>query len=301
MERPTWRDNLTAGSLLLPFSIIFFGFLAYPIIYSLNLSLHRVTDLYDVFGGLKWVGLQNYANLLTDPEFWWALLMTLYYAVLSISLSIIVSFTLAVLLHQGIRAAKIYRTAFFMPYVLDLFVVAIVWTFIYSAPYGILPQLLGKLYSKWSGINFLALPSTAMLAIVFAMVLKNAGFGMILFLAGLQNIPHSLYEAAEIDGATGIKKHWYVTLPMLKPIVLFMIVTGLIASLSAFAEFYGMTGGGPIVNLGGRALGVTKVTGLYLFRAFENLKLGYAAATSFILLILTVALSFAGLKLMGRR
>ena len=227
--------------------------------------------------------------------------MTFYYAILSIPLSIIVSFILAVLLHQGIKAAKLYRTAFFMPYVLDIFVVAIVWTFIYSAPYGVLPQLMGKINSQWAGVNFLALPWTAMLAVVFAMVLKNAGFGMILFLAGLQNISKSLYEAAEIDGATGIKKHWFVTLPMLKPVVLFMVVTGVIAALSAFAEFYGMTGGGPIVNLKGNALGMTKVTGLYLFRAFENLKLGYAAATSFLLLILTVILSVAGFKLIGRR
>ena len=301
MEKPTTKDNITSYLFLLPFAFIFLTFLAYPIIYSLWLSFHKVTNLYDVFGGLQYIGLRNYITLLSDPEFWWAVAMTFYYAILSIPLNIIVSLILAILMHRGLKATNIYRTAFFMPYVLDIFVVAIVWTFIYSAPYGILPQLMGKIHSNLRGVNLLATPLASMPAIVLAMVLKGAGFGMVLFLAGLQNIPKSLYEAGEIDGATGFKKHIYITLPMLRPILLFMVVTGVVASLSAFAEFYGMTGGGPTISLGGQALGVTRVTGLYLFRAFENLKLGYAAATSFILLIFTIALSLIGVKLIKRK
>jgi len=300
MEQTGIKENLRAYLLLLPFLVIFLGFLAYPIIYSVRLSFHEVTDLYNVFGGLKPVGLSHYAKILSDKEFWWGVLMTFYYALLTIPTGIIVSLFLAVLLNQKLKGSSIYRSAFFVPFVLDTFVVGIVWTFIYSAPYGILPNLLAKINEKWGSVNFLALPALAMPSVAMAMVLKNAGFGMVLFLAGLQNIPESLYEAAEIDGATGLKKHLYITIPMLKPIILFMIITGIIGSLSAFAEFYGMTGGGPTINLGGNAFGATKVTGMYLYRAFESLKLGYASATSFILLVITLILSYFGMKLLGR-
>ncbi len=290
------RESLISYSLILPFLIIFCIFLLYPIVYSLILSFHKVTDLYDVFGSMKLVGVGNYIKLFKDVEFGWALLMTLYYAILSIPIGIAFSFLLAFLMRKDIKGRNIFRTCFFLPFVLDVFVVAIVWTVLYSSPYGVVMRAF-----NFIGLKIpppLATPSTAMPSIVIAMTLKGAGFGMILFIAAMDNIPQSLFEAASIDGASNFEKIRYITIPLIKPVILFLVIIGTIAALSAFAEFYGMTGGGPMVNFKGNIVGATRVTGMYLYRNFESLKLGYAAAISFILLLISMAISLVSLRLL---
>ena len=292
VSRTSWQAYL----FIIPFAIFFAIFLGYPFFYALYLSFHKVTDIYDAFNALKFVHLHNYIKLMKDVEFWWSILMSLLYGAMTIPLSIFVSLILANLLHRTFSLVKLYRTGFFLPYLLDVFVVAIVWKFLYAHPYGIITQLLQRI-----GIDIpplLASPKTAMLSVAIAMTLKGCGFGMLLYLAGLQNIPRSLYEAASIDGAPPWKQLFYITLPMLKPITLFMVVTGIIGALSAFAEFYGMTGGGPIIRVGSHILGCTKVAGLYLFRNLESLKLGYAAAISFVLLIIALIISAVSAKLL---
>ena len=290
------RENLISYSLIFPFLLIFCIFLLYPIIYSLILSFHKVTDLYDVFGSMKFVGSGNYIKLFKDVEFGWALLMTLYYAALSIPIGIALSFLLAVLTRGSIKGRNIFRTCFFLPFVLDVFVVAIVWTFLYSSPYGVVMRAFNFIGLKISPP--LSTSSTAMPSIVIAMALKGAGFGMILFIAAMDNIPQSLFEAASIDGASNFEKIKYITIPLIKPVILFLVIIGTIGALSAFAEFYGMTGGGPMVNFKGNTVGATRVTGMYLYRNFESLKLGYAAAISFILLLISMAISLVSLRLL---
>jgi len=280
--------------------IIFVAFLGYPIFYSIYLSFHKVVDLYDVFGGMENVGLQNFAKLFSDPEFSWSILITFYYAALLIPMGLFTSFILALLLNNKLKGARVFRSAYFLPFVLDVFVVALVWRFLYSAPYGIVIKILNTLH-----INVappLGTPSTALPSIAMAMALKNAGLGMILFLAGIQNIPQSVYEASDIDGASTWRKHISITLPLLRPILLFLVVTGMIGVFSAFAEFYGMTDdGGPWITFYENTLGMTKATGFYLFRQFESLKLGYAAAVSLILLIITIIISFISMRLLRQR
>jgi multiple sugar transport system permease protein len=297
MTRRTIWENLTSYGFILPFLVIFIIFLGYPVFYSLYLSFHKVTSLFDVFGGMKYVGLQNFMKLAQDREFWWALLVTGYYAGLSMPSGIGLSLILAVLLNRAFKLRSLFRSAFFMPFVLDVFVVGIVWTFLYASPYGIIVKIanfLGIHYFDKTG--FLSHPYFAMPAVVLAMVLKNAGFGMILYLAALQNIPRSIYEAADIDGAGAWRKLVHVTVPLLKPVTLFLVIIGVINVLSAFAEFYAMTDGGPSVNVWGRALGATKVSGVLLFRHFESLRLGYAASISWILLVITLAISLFSVK-----
>jgi len=285
------RDNLTAYAFLAPFLIIFLVFLAYPVFYSLYLALHKVpADSFDIFGGLEFVGFANFVKLFADTKFWWSTLMTLYYAALIIPSGIAVSLALALLLNNRLKAVAVYRSAFFMPYVLDMLVVGIVWTLIYSPHVGILVRILeGVGITAFSEKGFLGMPQSAMPAVVFANVLKGAGFGMILYLSAIQNIPRSLYEAAEIDGATGWQRFRQITLPLVKPITFFMVIIGTISALNAFVEVYAMTSGGPNVDVGGKALGATWVTGYYVFDTFYNqFKLGYAAAMSYVLLALTL-------------
>jgi multiple sugar transport system permease protein/alpha-1,4-digalacturonate transport system permease protein len=226
--RQTWsrtltaraRENLTAYGFLAPFLVVFAVFLVYPVFYSLYLALHQVpTDSFDVFGGLQFVGFRNFAKLFTDVKFWWSVLMTLYYAALIIPSGIAVSLALALLLNNRLRGVAVYRSAFFMPYVLDMLVVGIVWTLIYSPHIGVLVRILEAAgITTFSEKGFLGMSTTAMPSVVFANVLKGAGFGMILYLSAIQNIPRSLYEAAEIDGATPWRRFTAITLPLVKPI-----------------------------------------------------------------------------------
>lgn len=293
------RDNLTAYAFLAPFLVIFLTFLFYPIFYSLYLSFHRVTDLYDVFGQMKFVGLDNFVRLMHDGQFWWSLLMTIYYGALVIPLGIIVSLILALLLNNRLPFRSLFRSAYFMPYVLDMFVVGLVWVLIYSPHFGVLNRLFMLFgIDTFLEKGFLGNPLSAMPAVALANVLKGSGFGMVLYLAAMGSISPSLYEAASIDGAGGWQRFRAITFPLLKPVTLFMIIIGVIAALNAFAEIYAMTEGGPNVEVGGRALGATWVTGYYLFRTFYvSLKLGYAAAISCVLLILTLIISLVNMRL----
>ncbi len=293
------RDNMVAYSFLAPFLAVFLTFLFYPIFYSLYLSFHRVSDLYDVFGAMRFVGLANFGQLLHDGQFWWSLLMTLYYAALVIPLGIIMSLALALLLNNRLPFRSLFRSAFFMPYVLDMFVVGIVWVLIYSPHFGVLNRLFTLFdIDLFLESGFLGNPYSAMPAVAVANVLKGSGFGMVLYLAALSNISPSLYEAAAIDGASGWQQLRAITFPLLKPVTLFMVIIGIIAALNAFAEIYAMTEGGPNVEVGGRALGATWVTGYYLFRTFYvSLKLGYAAAISYVLLALTLIISIVNMRL----
>jgi multiple sugar transport system permease protein len=300
MKRSALGENISALAFLSPFIVIFAVFLAYPLFYSFYLSLNRVTTLVDVFDNLRFVGFRNFAALFNDGLFGWSLLMTLYYAALIVPLGIATSLLLAVLLNNRLRLHRLFRTAFFLPYVLDLFVVGIVWTFIYSPHFGILTRIfegLGVTYFSEQG--FLGRPATAMPAVVMVNVLKGAGFGMILYLAALQNIPESVYEAADVDGASWWQKLTRITIPLLRPVTLFMVIVGVVAALNAFVEIFAMTTGGPSVNVGERAYGATWVTGYYLFDTFYvRLKLGYAAAMSYILLAIAAAVSLVNLRIL---
>jgi multiple sugar transport system permease protein len=289
-----FRDNITSYSFLAPFLLIFGVFLAFPVFYSLYLALHQVpASSYNIFGGLEFVGFRNFARLFTDVKFWWSVLMTLYYAALIIPSGIAASLALALLLNNRLRFVAAYRSAFFMPYVLDMLVVGIVWTLIYSPHVGILNRIFESVgITAFAEKGFLGMTASAMPAVVFTNVLKGAGFGMILYLSAIQNIPGSLYEAAEIDGATGWQRFTRITLPLVKPITLFMVIIGTISALNAFVEVYAMTGGGPNVDVGGKALGATWVTGYYIFDTFyTQFRLGYAAAMSYVLLALTLIIS----------
>ncbi len=293
------KSSLSAYLFIAPFMVIFIIFMGYPIFYSFYLSFHKVVDYYDMFGGMKYVGFSHYVKLMSDTQFWWSILMTLYYAILFIPLNILVSFSLAMLLHNKLPGKKFFRTAFFMPNVLDTLVVGVIWIFIYL-PNGPLDRLLSTIgLDSFSTTGFLGNPYSAMPAVVFAMVLKSAGFGMILFLAAIQNISQSIYEAADIDGANRWQQTISITLPLVKPIILFLTVIGVITALNAFAEIYSMTSGGPYYSVGDHALGSTNLSGYYLYRTFESARYGYAAAISYILLLITFIISIVNMKFMG--
>jgi ABC-type sugar transport system permease subunit len=308
------HETRTAYLFLAPFLVAFAVFLGYPILYSLYLSFHKTTvftSWYDVFGDMEWAGLENYTSLLFhDFEFWWSLYRTLVYAAMTIPAQIVLGFLLAVLLRERLPGRDFFRGALFMPHILDVFVVGTIWVLIYSPNYGLLDVALRRLGLTdallatgfdISSTGVLGNEWTALPAIVLALVLKSAGFGMILFLAAMANISDSVYEAADIDGASFWQKHWHVTIPLVKPIIFFLVITGLMGALNAFTEIYAMAAtkyaqGGPYVEVMGRTVGVTKVSGFYLYKTFEQGDYGRAAAMSFLLLIVAFVISVVNAK-----
>jgi ABC-type sugar transport system permease subunit len=284
--------------------MLLFGiFLIFPIFYSFYLSFFGSPTDYSL-SNLEFVGLDNYVRIFTDFQFWWSLMVTAVYGLLTIPLGIAASLALALLLDNKLFGKSFFRSAFFLPNVLDMLVVGVIWTLIYAPKFGALAQLTTFIMSEDNFFNttgLLGSPYTALPAVVFAMVLKGAGFGMVLFLAALQNIPQAVYEAADIDGASEWQKFWNITVPLLKPIIVFMGITGVIGALNAFTEIYAMTSGGPQVVIGGETVGSTSVAGYYLYKQFESGNYGYAAAISYMLLIITLGITWLQQRLAARK
>ena len=298
----TSQDTAVAAGFLSPFMLLFGTFLIFPIFYSFYLSFFGSPTDYSL-SNLEFVGLANYKRIIGDFQFWWSLGATALYGVISIPLGICASLALALLLDNKLFGKSFFRSAFFLPNVLDMLVVGVIWTLIYAPKFGALAQITTWLMGENNFFNttgLLGSPYTALLAVVIAMVLKGAGFGMVLFLAALQNIPEAVYEAADIDGASEWQKFTKITVPLLRPIIIFMVITGVIGSLNAFTEIYAMTSGGPQVVMGGETVGSTSVAGYYLFKQFDSGNYGYAAAISYMLLIITLGITWLQQRIASR-
>lgn len=296
------QDTAVAAGFLSPFMLLFGVFLIFPIFYSFYLSFFGSPTDYSLTN-LEFVGLANYKRIMGDFQFWWSLGVTAMYGVISIPLGICASLSLALLIDNKLFGKSFFRSAFFLPNVLDMLVVGVIWTLIYAPKFGALAQITTYVLGENNFFNttgLLGSPMTALLAVVIAMVLKGAGFGMVLFLAALQNIPEAVYEAADIDGASEWQKFINITVPLLRPIIVFMIITGVIGSLNAFTEIYAMTSGGPQVVIAGETVGSTSVAGYYLFKQFDSGNYGYAAAISYMLLIITLGITWLQQKFSAR-
>lgn len=297
------KETAASIGFLSPFMLLFAVFLIFPIFYSFYLSFFGSPTDYSL-SNLEFVGLKNYQRIFTDFQFWWSLGVTSLYGILSIPLGISAALALALLLNNKLFGKSFFRSAFFLPNVLDMLVVGVIWTLIYAPKFGALAQITTFFLSEDNFFNttgLLGSPFTALPAVVLAMVLKGAGFGMVLFLAALQNIPETVYEAADIDGANEWQKFWNITVPLLRPIIVFMGITGVIGALNAFTEIYAMTSGGPQVVIGGETVGSTSVAGYYLYKQFESGNYGYAAAISYMLLIITLGITWLQQRFAARK
>ncbi|MBF0543534.1 MAG: sugar ABC transporter permease [Candidatus Riflebacteria bacterium] len=259
---------------LAPVLLILVTFNILPIFYSLAISFYS----WDLIGKPEWVGVENFSRLFDDPMFYKSIWNTLYYTIVSVPLSILCSLAIALLLNNKIAGLGFYRTVYFIPVITSINAVAIVWTFIYHPDFGLLNKLLlmtGLPAQKWLQDPFWAMP-----CIIFMSVWKGLGYNVIIFLAGLQNIPKHLYEAARIDGASIRAQFRHITWPLLSPTTYFVFVMSCIGSFQVFSQVYMMTPrGGPLKS--------TMVIVYYLYRkAFENFEFGYALAMAFVLFIM---------------
>ena len=288
--RATQSQTVAAYWLIAPALSVIFVFFFLPVVAALALSLTDF-DIYALgeFGNLRFVGLGNYVRLSQDPLFWVALKNTSYFVLVGGPLSVGVSLGAALLLSAGaVRFKGFFRAAFFLPVVTTLVAVAVVWRYLYHPRYGLLDYVLGLV--GVDPIDWLGDPNWAMPAIILMAMWKNFGFNMVIFIAGLQNIPNTLYAAARVDGASAWQQFRYVTLPMLAPTFLLVALITMIGYFQLFAEPYVMTRGGPLNS--------TLSIVLFMYeQGFRWWNMGYAAAVAFVLFAIMLGLTLLQLRL----
>jgi len=263
-------------------------FVAYPILASVYYSFTS----YSILQPGRWVGLENYRELLTeDPIFYTSLLNTVYMALVTIPLSILIAMGLAMLLNLKIGGQSFYRTIFYLPTIVPFVASSLLWLWIFHPQYGLINPLLW--YVGIQGPGWLGDPAWAKPALVI-MLLWGVGNWMIIYLAGLQDVPQELYEAAEIDGARWWDKTWHLTLPFMSPYILYSLILQLIGIFQYFTQPQVMTQGGPVDS--------TRVYALYLYdNAFRFFRMGYASAMAWLLFIIVVILTVIIFKSSARR
>ena len=260
-----------------------------PVVAALLLSF---TD-FDIYAlgnrdYLRFIGLQNYKQLLQNPLFWKALGNTCYFVLIGGPLSVAVSLGTALLINSKlVRFKGLFRTVFFLPVVTTLVAVAVVWRYLYHPNYGFLNYVLGFL--GIDPVDWLGDPQWAMPAIILMAVWKNFGYNMIIFIAGLHNIPEQLYEAARIDGANSVQQFWHVTLPMLTPTFVFVAIITMIGYFQLFAEPYVMTQGGPSNS-------TLSIVLMMYEEGFRWWNMGHASAVAFVLFAIILAATWVQLS-----
>jgi multiple sugar transport system permease protein len=292
-SRITKQQSRAAIWLLLPALGLIALFFVLPVIAGLLLSFTDF-DIYSIGApeDARFVGLQNYRQVLAWPQLWQAMRNTLYFVLVGAPISVLVSLGAALLLNSpGIRLRGLFRTIYFAPVVTPLVAIAIVWRYLYHPRYGLLNSIIEHI--GLTPIDWLGDPQWAMPAIILVAVWKNFGYNMIIFIAGLQTIPKELYEAAAVDGANAWWRFRSVTLPGLAPTFLFVGVTTMIGYFQLFAEPYIMTQGGP--------LGSTRSLILLMYEeGFRWWRMGIASTIAVILFAMTLVGTLVQLRLARR-
>jgi len=280
IERSNYHAGISAAYFFLaPALISIFIFFFIPVIASFVISFTDF-DIYSLgnYNNLRFVGLKNYSDLLNNELFWTSLKNTFYFVIVASPLSIAVSLGAALILSSKVVKLKaIFRLAYFIPVVTTLVAVAIVWRFIYHPRFGMLNYLFGLI--GINSIDWLGDPFWAMPSIILMSIWKNFGYNMIIFIAGLQNIPEHLYEAAILEGANVWQQFKKITLPMLAPTTIFISIITMIGNFQLFAEPYVMTQGGPL----NKTLSVVQ----YMYQeGFRWWNMGYSASIAFVLFLI---------------
>jgi multiple sugar transport system permease protein len=274
------QKYLALAVLLLPSLLGMFTFLMLPIASSFVLSFSS----WDLIGDIEWVGLANYAKALGDPAVLGALRNTLAFILGYLPAVVVLALGLALLLNRKLRGRTFFRAVYFVPVVTSWVAVSLIWKWLLNPQYGLVNFALGLI--GIDGPGWLFDPNWAMAGIVITTVWKDIGFVTVIYLAGLQDIPEHLYEAASLDGATPWQRFWQITFPMLMPTTFFVTTISLISSFQVFDQVYVMTGGGPA--------GATSVMVELIYKnAFSYFQMGYASTISWILFAIIFAVTVA--------
>lgn len=266
-------------------SLIIFLFI--PMVASFWWSLNDYSGL----TAAKFVGLNNYIKLLTDDKiFAKSLVNTTVFVLLGMSIGPTLGLLTALMLNQNVRFRSLFRTAYYLPVMTSLVVVSTIWVMLYNRN-GLFNTIL--LNIGLPRVGWLSDPHVALISIAIASIWQGFGFETVIFLAALQSIPRELYEAAMMDGAGGWAQFRYITLPALRPVILFVFVIGIIGSYQVFDQVFVMTSGGPVYS--------TSTLVYYLFDKFMDLRLGYASAIAYILFAILVIFSYIQMRLSRER
>ena len=276
VNREARRETLAFYLCISPWLVGLLFFTIYPMVRSFYLSFTS----YDLFNAPRFVGLQNYAELLGDELFWHSLKISAQYTLVSVPGSTVIAIAIAMLLNQGgVKGINYWRTIYYMPSIVSAVAVAVLWMYIFNPDFGLLNTILG-----WFGIDgpgWITSPKWALPSIIL-MSWWGIGQPVVIYLAGLKGIPKVFYEAAEIDGASSWSRFWNITIPMLSSTIFFNVVMDVIGSFQVFTAALVMTDGGPLNS--------TLFYVLYLYRnAFEYLRMGYASALAWVLFVIIVA------------
>jgi len=275
---------------LLPALSFYFVFELFPIFYSLYISFFE----WHIIGDVRFVGLENYFKMFSDPVFIVALRNTFIYTIVTVPTQIFFGLAIALLLNQKIRGKVTFRALYYIPVITSWTVVSLIWKWIYDPVYGFLNYVLLSLGAIREPVRWLQDPSVALCAVMLVTIWKGIGWNMVIFLAGLQTIPQSLYDAALIDGANRWRRFRYITLPLLRPVIATVTVLLTIGALNAFVQIYILTAGGPLHS--------TEVINTYLYKnAFSYLNFGYASSMAMFLLALTLTISIVQRKVLSKK
>ena len=312
---PFWRtarfkEVFSAYPFIAPTILELIIFIVIPISFSFYLSFHR----WNLSGQISFIGFGNYKNLISDREFWSAMVNTFYYTMSTVPVTMVISLIFALALNAKIKGLAIYRASYFMPVITSVVAGAFIWSWIFQSHNGALNHILswvGIKPLKWLNepkgiielvlghygikpIRFLRGPSLSLVAIIIMSIWKNLGYSMVIYLAGLKNIPAHLYEAADIDGAGRWAKFRHITFPGLGPATYFILVMSTITSFQAFGQVAVMTKGGPLDR--------TTVIVYYIYQeAFKFFEMGYASATAYILFGVILLLTIFQTRYLGQR
>ncbi len=285
------RETITALLFASPWLLGFSIFLVYPLVASIYFSFCN----YSVLRPAVFTGMQNYTDLMHDKIFWLALNNTLLYTVLALPLGLIVSLGLAMLLNSKVKGMALYRTIFFVPSLVPLVALAVLMQFIFNGQYGIINSILRyiPIHSQSWPPNWLGDPAFSKIVLVLISV-WGAGNAMVIYLAGLQDVPQQLYEAADLDGAGWWAKTIHVTLPTISPVILFNLIMGIIGTLQVFTVPY-------VISPSGSPMRSIYFYAMYLYdNAFTFHNMGYACAMGWILFLIILALTLLALRLSER-
>ena len=278
------KRNLWIGlAFISPWLVGFLAFTLFPVCASIYFSFCD----YDVLTTPVWVGTLNYRDMFTDGAFWKSLYNTFYFAAFSLPLGMVVALLVAVLLNQSVKGRPVFRAIFFLPSLIPVVASSMVWLWILNGNFGILNHALEWFHIH--GPQWLADEKWTKPALIL-MALWGCGNGVVIYLAALQDVPRSLYESAEIDGANAWVKFRHITVPMISPVLYFNLIMGIIGSLQVFANAYIMLGGG---GPNRSALFYT----VYLYQnAFDYRQMGYASAMAWVLFLIILFLTWVATR-----
>ncbi|WP_084383829.1 carbohydrate ABC transporter permease [Halalkalicoccus paucihalophilus] len=276
-----FTDPEMAALLLTPVLTYLFLISYYPIIDTIWTSLHQGSVL--PTQEETFVGLENYRSVVSSSSFWNAFIVTMIYTFVSVPIEMVIGLGLALLVNRGFKGKYIAQAAILFPWALPTIINARIWSWLFHGEYGVINDMLIRVGILESSYPFLSNPDIALASMLFVTIWKTSSFVALILLAGLASIPENLYEAARIDGASKVKQFWYVTLPLLKPVILVALIFRTLPAFQAFGLPYGLTGGGPGESTTTLVLWAHQIT-------FTRLEFGEGAAAATIITVFAMVI-----------